>query len=215
MRKLTAGLALTAGLLGGAAGTAAVGSGAASAVTATSAAAVSDRVSEIKDALSGLVTDGTLTQKQADEVAETLDDADLGRGFGHGPGHGHGHGPGGFGDPSELADILGVTTEELRTALEDGKTLAQVAEAEGIARTALIDKLVAAADDDLEEAVADGRLTEAQAAEIRERLTARITERVDRAPNDGRGLRGRHPGPSGGGPDHRLIGPSATLSSSA
>ena len=65
----------TSGLvLAGVVGLAGVGVGAAigpvgaSAATATSQA-VSDRVTAIKNALAGLVKDGTLTQAQADKVA--------------------------------------------------------------------------------------------------------------------------------------------------
>ena len=66
-------------------------------------------VDRIKSALSGLVDDGSLTQEQADEVATTLSDAGLGHGGHHG------------GDRIGLetaADALGLTEEELRTALE-------------------------------------------------------------------------------------------------
>ncbi len=47
---------------------------------------LADRLQRIKDALAGLVGDGTITQDQADEVAGTLAESDALRG---GPG-GHG-----------------------------------------------------------------------------------------------------------------------------
>lgn len=42
---------------------------------ATAAVALAERTTEITDALAGLVTDGSLTQDQADEVATTLAEA--------------------------------------------------------------------------------------------------------------------------------------------
>ena len=61
----------------------------------STAGAVSGRVSRIADALSGLVSDGRITQAQADEVATTLaEEFARAGGHGHGPGHGHGFGRG-------------------------------------------------------------------------------------------------------------------------
>src|SRR4051794_7705998 len=90
-----------------------------------------DRAARIKDALSGLVSDGTITQAQADKVASTLADklpAGRGHGFGGpgGPGGPGGHGPGGA-RLDAAAKALGVSPEDLRTALRDGKSLADVA----------------------------------------------------------------------------------------
>jgi hypothetical protein len=100
----------TAGLL--AAGGAAVAVPALAATDATgTATAGSSRVDRIVEALAGLVSDGSITQKQADEVATTLDEADLGGGHGGG----HGGGPGGGRDLSAAATALGMTAEELRT----------------------------------------------------------------------------------------------------
>ena len=76
------------------------------------------------------VKEGRLTEEQAAELKERLKDGTLplfgGRGH-----HGHGfglHGPELFG---AAATFLGVTEAELRTQLEAGKSLADVAAAEG------------------------------------------------------------------------------------
>jgi hypothetical protein len=59
-----------------------------------------------------------------------------------------------FGGPGErlatAADALGISEEELRAALEDGQSIAQVAEAQGVDVQTVIDALVAAATERLE-----------------------------------------------------------------
>jgi polyhydroxyalkanoate synthesis regulator phasin len=128
-------------------------------------------VERIKDALSGLVDDGSITEEQADEVATTLGEAGLGRGGGH-------HG-GGF-DLDVAATALGMDDDELRTALEaDGATLAQVAEDQGVEVATLVDALVQAAKEHIAQEVEDGRLTQEQADERLADLEQRITERVN------------------------------------
>jgi predicted DNA-binding protein (UPF0251 family) len=174
----------------------------------TATAAVGDRVAKIKDALKGLVTDGTLTQAQADRVATTLAEKLPARGpggHGHGLGRGLGRGPG----LEAAAAAIGITAEELRTQLRAGKTLAQVAEAEGVSKATLIDELVKAAEARLAEAVTSGRLTQAEADAKKADLRARITEQVDRV-HPGRGPRGDKGEPSTTAP-----APAATTSSSA
>ncbi len=168
----------------------------------TAAAAVGDRVSKIKNALKGLVTDGTLTQAQADKVATTLDQTLPKGGPGHdrGKGHKRGHGLGG---PrlDAAATAIGMTPAELRTQLKAGKTLTQIAATKGISKATLIDKLVTAAEAHLSQAVKDGKLTQVQADERKADLRARITESVDRVhPGRGpgrHGERGERGGPKG------------------
>lgn len=163
---------------------------------AQDAPGLGDRLTAIKDALAGLVGDGSITQEQADEVATTLSESDAlrdGR-------HGGGHFTAGRGLES-AAEALGLTGQELRTALAEGRTLAQVAEAEGVATQTVIDALVTAATERIEEAVTDGRLTREQAderiADLPERMAAAVQDGFGRGGHGGRGGRG---GPDGRSP---------------
>jgi hypothetical protein len=138
------------------------------------------RLQRIKDALSDLVKAGTLTQKQADAVAEKLNQIGV-RGP-HGPGGPHLHvGRGGLKVALETAaKALGITTDELRTALRNGDTLAEVAQRQKVEVAKLVDALVEAATQRIDDAVADGRLPQARAdrlkAELRQQITALVTE---------------------------------------
>lgn len=64
-----------------------------------------------------------------------------------------------------MAEAIGIDAEELRTALEDGQTPAEVAEANGVSRADLVDALVADITAHIEEHVTDGDLTQAEADE--------------------------------------------------
>jgi polyhydroxyalkanoate synthesis regulator phasin len=166
--------------------------------TETSATSAEDR---IRDALSGLVDDGSLTSDQADEVAATLGDAGLGGGHGHG---GSGRGL----DLSVAAETLGLSEEDLRTALEaDGASLASVAGDRGVAVDDVVAALVQAAQERLDDAVADGRLTQEEADERAADLETRVTDLVDSTdvdrdgPRGGRGGWGGDDGATGGATD--------------
>ena len=136
----------------------------------STAAAVSERVTRITEALSGLVTDGSITQAQADEVATTLAEEFPGGRGGHGGGH----------NLDTAAEALGVTEDELRTALEGGQSMADVAAAEGVDKQTLIDALVAAKNAHLDEEVTEGELTQAEAdakkADVVENVTAQVEQ---------------------------------------
>jgi hypothetical protein len=83
-----------------------------------------------------------------------------------------------------------VTEAQLRTELENGKTLAQIAQAHGKSVAGLVDALVSDAKQRLDASVAAGRLTQKQATEMLDRLRARITARVNAAEPDGDRFRG-------------------------
>ncbi|HEU0104383.1 MAG TPA: hypothetical protein VFR07_18900 [Mycobacteriales bacterium] len=166
---------VAAGVLG-LSGVAAAGPALAAVGATDAAATVTSRVDRLQQALSGLVTDGTLTQAQADKVATTLDSSDALRGPG---GHGGPGGRGGGRDLATAATALGVTQDELRTALQDGKTLAQVAADKGVDVDTLVNALVEAEKTRIAEQVTAGRLTQAQADERLADLTERVTDRVN------------------------------------
>ena len=206
MRTKTANIALATalglgGLTTGLVVAPAMASAATSQVTATEA--VGDRLTKLKGALSGLVTDGTLTQAQADSVATTLDEALPKRGGHGGPGGHHGGPGGGHGGPGRhhgarhgleaAATTLGITPEELRTALRGGQSLADVAASKGVAKEKLIAALVEEAKEHLAEKVTAGRLTQAEADTRLAELTAKITERVEQKGLPGRPGRGDAP----------------------
>ncbi len=110
---------------------------------------------------------GTITQEQADAMKERIESSDglgLGLGAGFGGPHGGPGGPGGHLD--DAAAFLGLTTESLVAQLQDGKTLGEVAEAQGKSVAGLKAALLASEQEELAEAVAAGRLTQAQADEI-------------------------------------------------
>jgi hypothetical protein len=186
-----------AGALGltGAAGAALVAPAVASAATGGTTA-LDAHVTSLRQALTGLVADGSITQAQADEVATTIAEARP-EGFGRG-GPGGGHAGGGRLDTAAAAEALGLTQEELRTRTQAGQTLADIAEAEGVAEADLVDALVAAAQTRLAEAVTDGRLTQAEADARAADLEARVADSVDElCGSAGRG----GPGPDGGADD--------------
>ena len=165
----------------------------AAAVSAASSAATG-RAEVIANALAGLVEDGTITQEQADQVAETLDEQLPARGPGDlgGPGH-HGVALRGL---DTAAEELGLTREELHEQLRGGATLAEIAEEQGVDIDDLVTALVAAAEEDLAAAVEAGRLDQERADEIAGDLEDRIRTFVEEGlppPPDGRRFGGPEP----------------------
>ena len=134
----------------------------------------------LQETLQPLIDDGTLSQEQADKVIAALQEA---RPFGdheHGPGFG-GRGHRMFFGLDSAATALGISTEDLRAAFADGKSIADVAAEQGVDVQTVIDALVAKAATHLDEAVADGRLTEEEAATRKTEITEKITELVNQA----------------------------------
>ena len=94
-----------------------------------------------------------------------------------------------------VATVLGLTATELRTQLDAGKTLAQVALDQGIAVQKVIDVIVTDIKAHLAEEVASGELTQAEADAKSANITTKVTEMVNTVrpakPAGGRGGHGR------------------------
>ena len=148
----------------------------------------------LQNQVDAAVADGRLTEEQGEELKERIAAGDVplvGLGPGGPGGHGHHH----VFDLSAAADYLGVTESELRTALhEDGQTLAEVAEAEGKSVDGLVTALVTAAREQLDQAVEDGRLTEAQRTEMLADVEERVRDVVENGMPQRFGFRGEGPG---------------------
>ncbi|MEP7193450.1 MAG: hypothetical protein ABI903_11345 [Actinomycetota bacterium] len=198
MNKRTASLILTGVLATGAIG--AVAMTPASATTSDNV--VTSRLAHIKSALSGLVTDGTLTQAQADKVAGTLDSQPPMAGMGGRGGRGGMGGPGAMMGMTQSHDAaakaLGMTSDELYAAVQGGKTLADVAKDQKVSVDSLVKAMVADAEGDIAAAVKAGTMTQAQADTLKSSLTERITDQVNGV-RAGGGM-GRGPGGAGFGP---------------
>ena len=158
-----------------------------------------DRGAHITEALQPLVDDGTITQAQMDAVVAALEAARPADGQGGPMGDHRGGGMRGAGLDS-VAGLLGITTDDVRTALQDGQSLADLATANGKTAQDVIDVLVADAKTDLDGHVADGDLTQDEAdsrlTEITDRITAMVNGEMPAGGPGGMGRDGH--GPMGG-----------------
>ena len=146
----------------------------------------------LENRIDAAVEAGTLTEARGAELKERIESGQVPLlGIGPGPHRGgHHHG---FVDFAAAATFLGVTEKGLRSSLEDGDTLAELATANGKTAAGLVDALVAAAKADLDEKVEAGVLTEAQRTVILADLESRIQEIVNGELRFG--SRGAHPDP--------------------
>jgi hypothetical protein len=101
-----------------------------------------------------------------------------------GPHRGFGH-FGFIGRLDSAAGYIGITEAQLRTELESGNSLAQIAKAHGKSVDGLIDALVAAAKNKLDEAVSSGPLTKDQETQMLSVMKDRITSAVNRTDGPG------------------------------
>jgi hypothetical protein len=151
------------------------------------------------DQVDAAVEAGRITEEQADELRSRIESGELPPFLGPGPFgglHGKAHA---FGDHfSAAAEYLGLTVAELRERLEAGRSLADVAEAQGKSVGGLKQAILDEARKSLDEAVEEETLPREEADAVLERLEARVDDLVE---GTFEGRRGRHffGGPPGGG----------------
>lgn len=133
----------------------------------------------LREALQPLVDDGTIDTAQADAVATHLAEMRPERGE-------RGHRIRAARHAPMVAELIGIDVETLRTELEAGRSIADVAEANGVDPQVVVDGLVADAQAHIDLAIDHG-LDEERAAERLERVTERIEESVYRTPGGGEG----------------------------
>ena len=139
-------------------------------VSATSVASADNGKGREKlgSALSGLVSNGTITQSQADAINKSLADARAANKVVMDKNH-----------AAKLAVItstLGITEEALKTRMKAGDSLATIA---GANKDALIAALVASKTKEINDAQTAGKITADQATKMKANLTTRVTEMVN------------------------------------
>ncbi len=151
------------------------------------------------DQINSAVKAGRLTKQQGDALKAQIDKGQMPLVGGPAYGFGfrvHGFGGDGFGHPGGLfgagskavTSYLGVTQGQLRSALASGKSLAQIAKANGKTSGGLVAAIVAATKSQLDKAVAAKHLTAAQEKAILARTQTFITDFVNgKAPAFGHG----------------------------
>lgn len=130
----------------------------------------------LMDRVDAAVAAGRITKAEGDALKQRIQSDDfplfggLHRDFGH---------FGFLGRLEAAAGYIGITEAQLRSELEGGQSLAQVAKAHDKSVDGLIGVLVGVAKDKLDNAVSAGRLTKAQETEMLSVLKDRITSAVN------------------------------------
>lgn len=139
----------------------------------------------LREQLDALVDDGTITAEQADIVADHLVEQTVDRlndRFGDRERRGRrlrGQRVEWLRGQSEtVTELLGVDSETIRAELDDGATLAEIAEDNGVSTEELVDAIVADAVERADAAVESGRIEQDVADERLADLEERVTERV-------------------------------------
>ncbi|MBI1281410.1 MAG: hypothetical protein GC179_25005 [Anaerolineaceae bacterium] len=144
-------------------------------------------VAQGQTALTQAVTDGRLTQEQADAQIAVLK-ANLNVMFTTSMAQGAGNRPGfgqmGNGMFDVLAKALGVDVAALQTDLKAGKTIADIAKEKNVELSTVVDAVVAEREAALKAAVSSGRLTQEQAdaqiALMKANMTATFSQTMGR-----------------------------------
>lgn len=138
--------------------------------------------------IDSLIEDGVITQEQADDLASIREAIQADREAKRAE------------KQQAIADVLGITVDELEAAREAGTSLSELA---GDNLDDLVAYFTEQATERINEAVADGKITQEQADERLDGLDERIESRIENGGfgdrGEGRRGKGRGHGPRGGG----------------
>ncbi|GAB4244229.1 MAG: hypothetical protein Kow00129_03680 [Thermoleophilia bacterium] len=102
----------------------------------------------------------------------------------------------------KVADLLGLSSEDIAEARQEGKSLAEIAEGQGVTQDELVQAIMEGRTELLDQAVAAGRITQEQADLMLQQMEERIRERTSEESfgpyGGGRGGFGGGPGGCGG-----------------
>jgi hypothetical protein len=161
-------------------------------------------VAEQTVALKQAVSSGRITQAQADDrlaklktnLPTMLSTKLPTRPQGFSP-RGGGMGP--FGSPATIAKALGISESDLSTALQSGKSIADVATEKGVDLSKVVDAIVAEQTEALKQAVSSGRITQAQADNMIAKLKTNLPTMLSMKHGAGDKGPGHHFGGRGAG----------------
>jgi hypothetical protein len=165
---------------------------------------ISAMVDDVKAQIAAQLAAGTITQAKADEelAEEPKETTDKVNNVNQGRGGKGGHGGSGVesGQNAVAAKILGMTDAELSTALQGGKTLAQLATEKNVPVNTLVTAMVDDVKTKVASALAAGTITQAKATEELAEEPTETTDKVN-AVQTGRqgGGKGGHDGQGKGG----------------
>ena len=156
---------------------------------------VADLLAELQTRLDEVVAEGKISQEKADELmaraAERLPEL-MNKTFdfeGQGPGKGQGQGQGqapqgtrlvGRNILIRLSDEAGLTVKELVEELQAGKTPAEVATEHGVDPDAFVAELLAELQTRLDEAVAEGKISQEKADDLMAQAAERLPELMNK-----------------------------------
>jgi hypothetical protein len=151
------------------------------------------------------VAEGQITEDQAEMMKQRMEDGPMpgkrGMGFG-----GRGFAP--MGGPNDMISIaaeeLALSVSDLRDAIQDGKSITDLAAEQGVDIEVIEDAVLAGVSEKVAEAVGEGRITQEQGEQMLAQAEERITAQLEGTgpgpmPPGGRGGRGGMQGDFDGG----------------
>ena len=100
-----------------------------------------------------------------------------------------------------ITQLLGMSQQDIYAARSSGKTLAEIAKEKGVTDQQLIDAMLSSRQEVINQAVKDGRITQAQAEWMLSNMKTMAPQMINNSfgPGGMRGMRGGGYGPRGGG----------------